>query len=247
MFYHIIASGSAGNATIVHSENTTILIDLGISKKRLIEGLDEIHLNLENIDALLLTHGHTDHVSGVKFISPSKTYGLEGTVPPLGNVINLFKTFKIKDIEITPVITSHDAVSSCGFILKDKDTKLVYITDTGVLLNEDLQWILNPDYLILECNHDIQMLLKTNRPLECKQRILSDHGHLCNEDSAYACLDIIGDKTKEIVLAHISREANTPECALEAYRKIFKKRGVDFSKYKVQVANQFRSISGGKI
>ena len=105
--------------------------------------------------------------------------------------------------------------------------------------------IKNPDYLIIESNHDIQMLLHTNRPMELIQRIMSDYGHLCNEDSAFASLEIIGENTKEIVLAHISEEANTPECALEAYHKVYKHAHVDINRFNVRVANQHIPLIGG--
>ena len=246
MYFHIIASGSKGNATIVANNNTRILIDMGISLCRLEEGLAEINLKLEDIDAAFFTHNHTDHIGGIKFLSPKKMYALEGTLPTtLSNVIELNKPIDIKDIEVTAFKTSHDATNPCGYYFKSNGETLVYMTDTGVFLEENLPLIKNPDYLIIESNHDISMLLKTNRPFELKDRIMSDHGHLCNEDSAIAAISIIGDNTKEIVLAHISEEANTPEVALEAYKKIFAHFGKRFDKYNIRVANQWTSLTGG--
>ena len=119
------------------------------------------------------------------------------------------------------------------------------MTDTGTYLSSNTKLIKNPTYLIIESNHDIQMLLHTNRPMELIQRIMSDYGHLCNEDSAFATLEIIGSSTKEIILAHISEEANTPEVALEAYQKIFKHFGVNIQNYKVRTAWQRQSLTGG--
>lgn len=246
MYFNIIASGSKGNATVVVSNKTVILIDMGISLKRLEEGLSEINLALQDISAAIFTHNHTDHVSGIRFLSPKIIYGLEGTVTPLSNIINLFEPFVIGDIKITAIPTSHDATNPCGFILETDNEKLAYMTDTGYVLKDSLSYMNNPDYLILECNHDIKMLLNTNRTYELKQRILGEEGHLCNEDSAIAACEIIGDKTKEIYLAHISEEANTPEVALKAYKKIFKYFNVDINKYKVVVANQHVSTIGGK-
>lgn len=246
MYFHIIASGSKGNATVVANNNTRILIDMGISLCRLEEGLAEINLTLDDIDAAFFTHNHTDHIGGIKFLSPKKMYALDGTLPgTLSNVIELNKPVVIKDIEVTPFKTSHDATNPCGYMLKSHGETLVYMTDTGVFLDENLPLIQNPDYLIIESNHDISMLLKTNRPFELKERIMSDHGHLCNEDSAIAAISIIGDKTKEIVLAHISEEANTPEVAIEAWKKIFAHFGKRFDKYNIRVANQWTSLSGG--
>ena len=246
MYFHIIASGSKGNATVVVSNKTVLLIDMGISLSRLEEGLDEIHLKLSDIDGALFTHNHTDHISGIKFLSPKIMYALEGTLPgSLSNVVYLDKPFEIGDFNITPIETSHDATNPCAYLIKDKDSSLFYMTDTGVFVEETLPMVKDPTYLIIESNHDVRMLLHTNRPFELKNRIMSDHGHLCNEDSAIAAANIIGEHTKEIVLAHLSEEANTPDTALEAYQKIFKHFGVAFDKYKIRCANQWVSLTGG--
>ena len=246
MYFHIIASGSKGNATLVVSNKTVLLIDMGITLTRLEEGLKEINLTRKDITGALFTHNHTDHISGIKFLSPKIMYALEGTLPSsLSNVVLLNKPFTIGDFEITPIETSHDAVNPCAYLIKDKDSSLFYMTDTGVFIEETLPLIKDPTYLIIESNHDIKMLLQTNRPFELKNRIMSDHGHLCNEDSAIATVSIIGEHTKEIVLAHLSEEANTPEVALEAYNKIFNHFGVSMDKYKVRCANQWVSLTGG--
>ena len=247
MYFHIIASGSKGNATIVVSNKTVLLIDMGITLTRLNEGLSEIGHKISDITGALFTHNHTDHISGLKFLSPKIMYALEGTLPSsLSHVVCLNQPFKIGDFEITPIETSHDATNPCAYLIKDKSSSLFYMTDTGVFVEESLPLIKNPTYLIIESNHDIKMLLHTNRPFDLKNRIMSDHGHLCNEDSAIAAISIIGENTKEIVLAHLSEEANTPETALEAYQKIFNHFGVPFDKYKIRCANQWVSLTGGE-
>ena len=245
MYFHIIASGSKGNATIVVSGSSVLLIDMGITLTRLEEGLGEINLKKNDITGALFTHNHTDHISGIRFLSPKIMYGLEGTLPSLCNAVYLNKPFKVGDFTITPIETSHDATNPCGYLIKDKDSSLFYMTDTGIFVEETLPLIKDPTYLIIESNHDIRMLLQTNRPFELKNRIMSDHGHLCNEDSAIAAISIAGEHTKEIVLAHLSEEANTPETALEAYDKIFKHFGLSMDKYKVRCANQWVSLTGG--
>jgi phosphoribosyl 1,2-cyclic phosphodiesterase len=246
MYFHIIASGSKGNATIVVSNQTVLLIDMGISLLRLEEGLSEINLTVNDITGAVFTHDHSDHIAGLKFISPKIMYALEGTLPSsLSNVVNINQPFKIGEFEITPIETSHDATNPCGYLIKDKDSSLFYMTDTGTFLEENLPLIKDPTYLIIESNHDIKMLLHTNRPFELKNRIMSDHGHLCNEDSAIAAISIAGEHTKEIVLAHLSEEANTPEVALEAYQKIFKHFGVSFDKFLIRCAKQRESLTGG--
>ena len=246
MKFNIIASGSKGNATIVSYKQTNILIDMGISLTRLNEGLAEYHLEVKDIDAALFTHDHADHISGIKFLSPKIMYALRGTLDSsLSHIIEPFKPFTVGDFKITPFPTSHDATNPCGFILEAGGEKLTYVTDTGVFLEESKDIASNPDYLVIESNHDIKMLLKTNRTYELKNRIMSEHGHLCNEDSAITALELIGDKTKQIILAHLSEEANTPEVALSAYTKIFKHFNVNINKYDVKCANQWVSTHGG--
>ena len=246
MYFHIIASGSKGNATIIVSNKTVLLIDMGISLSRLEEGLGEINLMVNDITGALFTYDHADHISGLKFLSPKIMYALEGTLPSsLSHVVNLNQPFKIGDFVITPIETSHDATNPCAYFIKDKEESLFYMTDTGVFLEESLPLIKNPTYLIIESNHDIRMLLHTNRTFELKNRILSDVGHLCNEDSAIVTCQIIGKDTKEIVLAHLSEEANTPELALAAYLKIFRHFGVNPDNYLIRCANQHVSLLGG--
>lgn len=246
MFFHVIASGSKGNATIIKEDDVVILIDMGITLSRLEEGLDEINLKTSDIDIALFTHDHSDHINGLKFIPIKKQYALEGTLPSSGyHILKVFEPFVYKDVVITPIRTSHDAKNPCGYVIESKEAKLVYITDTGVFPQESIPYVLNPTYLILESNHDLKMLYKSNRPIELKKRIASDVGHLCNEDSALLAKDILGKNTKEIVLAHISEECNTPEIALEAYEKIFSYFGLDIKRFNVRVANQYHSLTGG--
>lgn len=248
MYFDIIASGSKGNATLVKHKDTLILIDLGITLTRLNEALASLSLSLKDIDAAIFTHEHSDHLNGLKSISPKKMYALNGTLPSsLSNVVNVYESFKIKDIKITPFPVSHDAKNPCGYILESDSEKLVYLTDTGVFLEETLPYVKNPTYLIIESNHDIQMEMRTNRSFQLKHRILSEYGHLCNEDSAFASIEILGDNTKEIILAHLSEEANTPEVALEAYHKVFKYKGIDISKYHVRCASQNTPTLGGNL
>ena len=246
MYFNIIASGSKGNATVVVHNKTVILIDMGIAFSRLEEGFKEINLEPKDITAAIFTHNHSDHINGLKFIPIKKQYALKGTLPSTGhNILSLFKETKIGDIYVTPIKSSHDAINPCGYVLKTDEDKLVYLTDTGVFEEENVPFVSNPNYIILESNHDIQMLLQTKRTMALKQRILSDVGHLCNEDSALACLRMIGPKTKQIVLAHISEEANTPSLALEAYERVFKYFNEPLDKYDLKVASQWASLKGG--
>lgn len=247
MHFNIIASGSKGNATVVVYKQTVILIDMGVSFERLKSGLEELGLSANDITGAIFTHDHADHISGIRFLSPSIMYGLKGTLPSLANVVNVNEPFTIGEFIITPFATSHDATNPCGFLLKAGEETMVYMTDTGYFIEDNLPLIKNPTYLVIESNHDIRMLLKTKRTYELKQRILSNVGHLCNEDSAIATCQIVGKNTKEIILAHLSEEANTPELALAAYLKIFKHFSVNPDNYKIRCANQHVSLLGGNL
>ena len=246
MFFDIVGSGSKGNATLVFSNGTTLLIDVGVTIERIETELARFNKTIKDVDGVLITHNHTDHIKNIKTFSPKKIYSLARTVPgSLSNVVELYEPFIIGDFKITTFPTSHDALNPCGFLIENEKEKLVYMTDTGCYLSSNTPYIKNPNYLIIESNHDIQMLMHTHRPMELIQRIMSDVGHLCNEDSAFATLEIIGSNTKEIILAHISEEANTPDTALAAYEKIFRFKGVDISRYKVRCAPQWESMIGG--
>ena len=247
MKFNIIQSGSKGNATIIEHNGCVLLIDMGISLKCLRDGCAIWNKKPLDIDALLITHSHGDHTAGIRYLDPLPIYCTKGTHTKGDvHIIEAEKSFNLGCFEIMPIEASHDAPNTVGYILKADDEKFVYLTDTGFIPSNTLDLIKNADYYIIESNHDRRMLLKTNRPELLKQRILSDHGHLCNEDSAFYMCDVIGPKTKEIVLAHLSQEANTPEKALSAYEKVFRKRKIKTQNIKIHCANQVEMTLGGK-
>ncbi len=243
----VIESGSKGNATLIYDEGRLLLIDMGITLTSLKNGLATIGKKPIDIDALLLTHSHTDHTKGVQYLDPLPIYCTEGTYDA-SNVITIkpYEKFMVEHFTIMPISTSHDALNSVGFVIKNKKEKLVYMTDTGMIPDRSLAKMKNADYYIIESNHNIKKLHQTNRPASLKLRILSDEGHLCNEASAIYMSELVGDKTKEIILAHLSEEANDPELALKAYKKVFQKCRIDLSKINLHCASQRHIVEGGK-
>lgn len=243
----VIESGSKGNATLVYDEGRLLLIDMGITLTSLKNALKTIDKNLIDISALLLTHSHTDHTKGIRYLDPLPIYCTAGSYNA-SNVVNIksFDKFVVDHFKITAIEASHDASGTIGFVIKNKNEKLVYLTDTGMIPEKSISKMKNADYYIIESNHNIKMLHQTNRPASLKLRILSDEGHLSNEASAIYMSSIIGDKTKEIILAHLSEEANTPELALKAYKKIFQKCHINLSKINIHCANQHEIVLGGK-
>lgn len=243
----VIQSGSKGNATLVIDESRVLLIDMGISLCSLKEALASENKKLLDIDALLLTHDHSDHTKGICYLDPLPIYCGEGTYDGLNvNHVNYFDEFNIGHLKITVLRTSHDAVKPMGFMIENDNEKLVYITDTGMIPEQTMRLIGNADYYVIEANHNVKMLMDTNRPEMLKCRILSEHGHLNNEDSAMYMTEAVGSNTKEIILAHLSEEANSPEVALKAYKKMFKREGISLKNINLHCANQHIMTIGGK-
>lgn len=245
MFFNIVASGSKGNATLIGNNKTLILIDMGVSLTSLKDGLNELNKDIKDINGVFITHEHSDHIKGMRYIKDRKFYALEGTLKDNYFPLKDKEWVNIDTLSILPIKTSHDAFNSCGYLIKDNEETIVYITDTGYVIDDCLKYIKNPTYLIIESNHDISMLVKSNRPQKLKSRIMSDEGHLCNEDSAIYASYILGDKTKEIILAHLSEECNTEQKALAAYKKIFTKLKVPHKNIKIRCAKQYSTLLGG--
>ncbi len=246
MKYSLIASSSQGNCLLIIEKNTAILIDMGIAIHRVETELYHYGLTFNKLAAILYTHDHSDHLIDYKQIDWSKVYALEGAIEgKTYHELELFKEYQIGDLKITPLETEHDVGVSCGYLVKGEGESLVYITDTGKFVKKDFAYINNPTYLLLESNHDISMLIKSNRSYELKNRIMADSGHLSNEDSALAATKIVGPNTREVTLCHLSQECNTPEKAMEAYTKMFLKFHIDITKFELKCGKPDEVVRGG--
>jgi len=246
MKYYLFASGSQGNATLIIDKDVHVLIDLGITRKQLIDHLENIHLSLKDLDFILLTHEHSDHIKGLDTIHDLTIYGGANSYKASNyKVIPPYKEFKYKNISITPIELSHDAKTPYGFVIKDDKEKLVFVTDTGFVSDKNMTYMKNADYFIFESNHNRNLLLKTNRPSYVKERIMSEFGHLSNEDCAMYLSELIGNNTKQIVLAHISMEANTYEIAKETCVNYLRNKNINVDKISIVTAKQFEVCEGG--
>lgn len=248
MKFYIIQSGSKGNATILEYKGRFLLIDDGLSLITIRNAMSSINRNIMNLEALLITHEHSDHTKGIQYLPPLPIYCREDTYDG-DNVNNIycFEPFELIGLKITPLLTSHDAVNPCGYMFESENKKLIYMTDTGFIPDMSLDYMKNADYYIIESNHDVKMQLATRRPAHLINRILSDEGHLSNKDSASYMVSLVGKNTKQIILAHLSQEANTPECALETYKTVFKKNHVNLDNIDLRCASQFEMVIGGNI
>jgi len=216
----VLSSGSKGNTTYIETNETKILIDAGNTCKYILNRLEEHQINPASIDAILITHTHTDHIKGLPVLlkhTNACTYITEKMYPYMEYLENYHiineDSFKIKDMLIEIIKTSHDTEDSVGYIINNQNKSIAYITDTGYINKKYFDILKNKDIYIMESNHDIEMLNNSSYPFATRQRILSDKGHLSNYDSAKYLSKFIGDKTKYILLAHLSEENNTKDLA----------------------------------
>lgn len=247
MKFALLCSGSKGNSFYIENEGTKILIDCGSTKKYLMSSLDKLGVAIEDLDALLITHDHSDHISQIRFFesvpiySPVEIEGIESFyVRPL-------QKFTVGSMMITPLPLSHDAWNTMGYVVETGNEKLVYITDTGYINQKLEKYISCADYYVMECNHDVDMLMRTSRPQYLKQRICSDEGHLNNEDCGAALAQYMGKNTRVVFLAHISQQADTREKALETVCRILKESNRQFNeRLYIAAAGQFEMIWKGE-
>ena len=246
MKYHVLASGSKGNCALIKSDDCCIMIDCGCTKKYILEKLQELGMTVNDIDALLLTHEHIDHIRSISSFETLDVYCPFELKERRGeSIITPYVSFNIKGLNILPIALSHDTKDTVGFIIEDDEQKLVYVTDTGYISDKNIEYMKDSDYYIIECNHDIATLFATNRPQYLKARIISNYGHLCNEDCAEALCQCVSNRTKEIVLAHISQEGNTTDLAYNTVVETLSSIGINTSNLKITAATQFGLINGG--
>ena len=224
-----IASGSSGNCIYVGSDQTHLLVDVGISGKRVEQGLNELELTGRDIDGVLITHEHSDHIKGLgvlarKYQIPVYTTG--GTVDALSRM-NLGKmpegifheiredeTFSVGDLNINPFTISHDAAQPVGYRIECDDHSVGIATDLGKYNEYIIENLQNLDALLLEANHDINMLQVGSYPYYLKQRILGRKGHLSNDNAGRLLGEILNDRMKAVMLGHLSRENNYEALAM---------------------------------
>lgn len=226
-----IASGSSGNCIYVGSEQAHVLVDIGISGKKMEAGLKELELTGRDLDGILITHEHSDHIKGLGVIA--RKYGIPifatgGTVDAMQRSGSLGKIpegifheiredepFFIKDLEVKPFTIPHDAAHPVGYRFECNDKSIGIATDLGKYNEYIIDHLQNLDALLLEANHDIRMLQVGKYPYYLKQRILGDRGHLSNENAGKLLCRLLHDNLKAVFLGHLSQENNYEKLAFE--------------------------------
>lgn len=229
-----IASGSSGNCIYIGDDNTHLLVDTGISKKKVEEGLKELDIKGEELDGILITHEHIDHVQGLGVFSRKyqvPIYATKGTIEGIRRISSIGKMpeglyhevtvdekFQLGDIEICPFRISHDANEPSGYRFDNGRKAAAVATDLGTYDDYTVEHLKGLNGIVLEANHDIRMLEVGPYPYPLKQRVMGDRGHLSNELSGRLLCDILHDDLQHVVLGHLSKENNYEELAYETVK-----------------------------
>jgi phosphoribosyl 1,2-cyclic phosphodiesterase len=250
-----IASGSDGNCTYVGDGKHHILIDAGISRKRIVEGLQSIHVKPEQLDAIFVTHEHTDHIQGIPMMVKYfhvPVYGTAGTLDgirrkdtkhmvPMENMFQIYadKPVRMGNMTVMPFHTSHDAAEPVCYTIQAAGHKASIVTDLGVYDDYTVSHLVDSEVLLLEANHDVSMLEAGTYPYSLKCRILSEIGHLSNEASGSLLCRLLHDRISHIFLAHLSRENNYPELAYETVKcRLWEEMGMTRLPFALSVAKR---------
>ena len=245
-------SGSSGNSLFVDTGKTKILVDCGTSFKKITTALTSLNYDISDIDAILVTHEHIDHVQSLgnaskKFNIPVYT-NLEtfNAMPKQTekialnnqNIIEVGKEFTIGDLAINSFSIPHDAANPCGFNIYNNKSKLTVATDIGHMNNEIISNIKNSSFVLLEANYDPEILKCSKYPYTLKQRISGPKGHLSNATAGKTIAELTKSDLKEVVLGHLSKENNFPELAYQTVIDELCSSNVDYNELKISVANR---------
>jgi len=232
-------SSSSGNCILISNEDTNILIDAGVSASRIIASLDEAGLSAGQINAILVTHEHSDHIAGIRvlchryniavFANASTMAGVLKSAPDISqgsaHIIEASKVYNIGSMKIKPFVTPHDSASSVGYVIESDQKRYAVATDIGCITKSMLSNLAGCEAVVVEANHDVDMLKTGPYPYVLKKRILSDKGHLSNEKCAWLATQLAIWGTKRILLGHLSEKNNTPKKAYECVKESLEANG----------------------
>ena len=246
-------SGSTGNSLLVQSDQKKILIDAGESCKKIEEGLANINVDVNDIDAILVTHEHSDHIKGLGTLSKKHNipvYANKGTWNSMteqknkiqAENVNIFKTnkkFQIGDLLITPFDIPHDATEPCGFNICHGNNKISIATDLGHITDDILYHLENSSFVLLESNYDSEILKCSSYPYSLKRRISGPQGHLSNELAGQIISHLMNSGLKSAMLGHLSKENNFPELAYKTVVEKIIENHLNESSIRINVANRY--------
>lgn len=253
-----LASGSSGNCQLIMTPHTKILLDAGLSGKYIINGLSQLGVDASEVEGILITHEHSDHIKGIgimhrkygmKIYANQATWDLvKGKIGKVDErkvvIISALQPFDIQDIHVKAMSIAHDAVDPLAYSFETDHAKLSILTDLGHITPALIDQIKDSDMLMLEANHNVEMLKMGSYPYYLKRRVMSQVGHLSNEDCGDAVVKAIQTgRVTNVVLGHLSRENNTPELAYETVKSIMHESGMVIDR-DVQLALTYRDRIG---
>ncbi len=225
MRYCILASGSKGNSIFIETDHVRVLIDVGLTARQIETRLKSIDVAPETINAIVLTHDHNDHVRGVGVFARRFGVPVYGHPETLDNITHLFRgqetlqpwmqDFTIADLHFTPFPLSHDSIPTVGYTITHQNRRLVICTDLGVVTPVVKEQVARANALLLESNHDPELLMRGPYPWHLKERIASRVGHLSNHNAGVLLREVLNGSIQRVILGHLSEENNRPELALE--------------------------------
>lgn len=245
-------SGSSGNSLFIETNNTKILIDAGESAKKIEAALNQINVDANEIDAILVTHEHSDHIKGIATLSKKfnlPVYANQETwdaMPEIEEKIqqqnkilfNVDEQFDVGDLKVIPFSTPHDAANSCGFNILHNDNKISIATDLGHIDSKIIKKLEDSIFILLESNYDPNILSCSKYPYLLKKRIAGPNGHLSNEAAGKTIAHLLNSGLKSVMLGHLSKENNFPELAYKTVIDELCSQNFDENKVKIEVAKR---------
>ncbi len=245
-------SGSTGNSLFVQGNETKILVDAGVSAKKITESLETLNVNIEEINAILVTHEHLDHIRSIGTIWKKYNipiYATLGTWNGIENeklIVNIneknyFKigeNFEIGELKITPFSTSHDAMDSCGFSIEHDGKKISIATDLGEVTKEVTKNLEKSKFVLLESNYEPEVLRCCSYPYTVKKRIAGNKGHLSNRDAGQTISDLVKNGLENVMLGHLSKESNFPELAYKSVANELMKNQIKENDIDLKIASR---------
>ncbi len=243
----VLSSGSKGNATYLEAMGKHFLLDAGRNYTYIESSLKDIGINIQDLNYILITHDHSDHISALKtlvtktkatVLTSPKIFSLLKDIQKYPNVLTFDEEITVDGIKITSIHSSHDAIDSRNYIIECQNKKVAYITDTGYINSKYFNLLQNLDLYLFESNHDIELLQHGPYPAWLKKRVLSDEGHLSNKLASFYLTKLIGNHTKKIILIHLSETNNLEEIALETINNTFLENNIKFNNIECAKQNE---------